>query len=52
MKMIDEMLKRKVRYFVNNNFVAKIFMRLYYNLWLIVSVGLFVFILKMFFSSF
>ena len=51
-----EWRKRKVRYFVNNNIVSKIFMRLYYELeeliWLMVCVGILVIILKMFFSSF
>ena len=41
--------KRMIRYWFNNNFVGKIFMRLYYKLWLIVSVIMFVYILKMFF---
>lgn len=48
--------KRRIRYVVNNNFVGKIFMRLYYELeeliWLMVCIGLLVVILKMFFSSF
>ena len=52
MKNNNEWEKRKIRYFVNNNFVGKIFLRLYYKLWLIVSVGMFVYILKMFISSF
>jgi hypothetical protein len=44
--------KRRIRYVVNNNFVGKLFMRLYYKLWLIVSVIMFVYILNMFFPSF
>ena len=46
----NEWLKRKRRYWVNKRFVGKIFMKLYYKLWLIVSVGMFVFIVKMFFE--
>ena len=52
MKNSNEWLVRKRRYWINNNFVAKIIMRLYYRLWLIVSVILFVYILMMFFSCF
>jgi hypothetical protein len=52
MKNNNVWFKRKIRYFVNNNFVGKIFMRLYYKLWLIVSVIMFVYILNMFISSF
>lgn len=48
----NEWLKRKRRYWFNNNFVGKIIMRLYFRLWLIVSVVMFVYILKMFVSSF
>ena len=48
--------KRRIKYVVNNNIICKIFLRLYYELevliWLMVCVGLFVFIFKMFFSSF
>ena len=52
MKIDNEWEKRRRRYFVNNNFVAKIFMKLYYKMWLVVSVIMFVYILKMFFLSF
>ena len=56
MKNNDEWLKRKLRYWINNNIVYKIFMRLYYKfeelIWLGICVGLFIFILKIFFSSF
>ena len=52
MKNSDEWLVRKRRYWFNNNFVGKIFMRLYERLWLIVSVIMFVYILIMFFSCF
>jgi hypothetical protein len=56
MKNNIEWKKRRIRYVVNNNIVGKIFMRLYYELeeliWLMVCIGLFVFIFKMFFFSF
>ena len=48
--------KRKIRFLVNNNFVCKIFMRLYYVfeelIWLLVCVGLLVVILKLFLLPF
>ena len=56
MEKNNEWRKRRIRYLVNNNFVCKIFMRLYYEfeelIWLMVCVGLLVVILKMFFSPF
>ena len=54
MKNNNEWEKRRRRYWVNNNFVCKIFIRLYYEfeelIWLLVCVGMLVFILKMFFE--
>lgn len=56
MEKNNEWMKRRIRYFVNNNIICKIFLRLYYRfeelIWLGVSVGLFLFIIKMFSSSF
>jgi hypothetical protein len=53
MKNNNEWEKRRRRYWVNNNFVCKIFMRLYYKLeeliWLGVCVGSFVVIMKFIF---
>jgi hypothetical protein len=55
-KFYSEWSKRRRRYIVNNNIVCKLFLRLYYGLeeliWLLVCVGIFVIIFKMFFSSF
>jgi hypothetical protein len=48
----NEWRKRRIRYLVNNNFVGKIFVRLYFKLWLIVCVIMMVYILKMFLFSF
>ena len=52
MKNNDEWLKRKRRYWFNNNFVGKICISIYFRLWLVVCVVMFVYILKMFLSCF
>ena len=56
MKNNNEWRKRRIRYIVNNNIVGKIFLRLYYGfeelIWLLVCVGIFVIILKMFSATF
>ena len=50
MKSNNEWLKRKRRYWINNNIVCKIFMRLYRELkellWLGLCVGILVFIVN------
>lgn len=53
---MNEWRKRRIKYIVNNSVVGRLIMRLYYEfeelIWLMVSVGIFVFILKMFFLGF